>query len=177
MAGDAEDVGWSGGLQGVKEVIEESAVKAGGGQLAVAFGKLEDAVDGTEMVAAEVVAYAVEFVGGDAFVAEAADLGVDLYERVGGGIGSHVGGDVKDDAAAENLDAAVDAVGVAFVLAEVAHEAGAEIAAKQGVEDHESVAVGVVPTEREDAADAEGGLGGGGKGDGHGGRRDRGEAV
>lgn len=172
--GDGEEVG-EGGLRqgeelrrvdvgkGLHEVGGETLVDLGGHHLAVALGNLEGAVDAADKVAHHVVAHAVEFGRADGFAAQEFDFAVDFGHGVGGGFGGHIGGDVEGYAVAEYLGLAVDAVGVAFVLAEVGHEAGAEVAAEDGVEDHETGVVGAVPGEGEEAADADGGLHGAGQ--------------
>ena len=91
---------------------------------------------------------------------EEGNLAEYLLDGGAGGLGGHIGGDEEDDAVAKDLGLAIDAVGVAFVLADVAHQSRAEIAAQNGVEHHEGGIVGVVPLERQDAAYAEGRLDG-----------------
>ena len=150
--------------EGLHEVGGEALVDAGGHHLAVALGDFEGAVDAADEVAHHIVAHAVQFGLGDGLLAQTLDFAVDLGDGVGGGSRGDIGGDVEGDAVAEYLGLAVDAVGVAFVLAQVAHEAGAEIAAKEGVEDHEAGVVSAVPREGEQTAYADSGLHGSGQG-------------
>ena len=75
------------------------------------------------------------------------DPSVDFLEGVLCGRGGDVGCDVEHDTATEYLGGAVDAVGVAFVFAQVAHEARAEVSAEDGVEHHEAGVVDAVPLE------------------------------
>ena len=95
---------------------------------------------------------------GDGLLAQKVYFAVDFLEGVLCGRGGDVGCDVEHDTATEYLGGAVDAVGVAFVFAQVAHEARAEVSAKDGVEHHEAGVVGAVPCEGHDAANADGGL-------------------
>lgn len=100
---------------------------------------------------------------------EPLDFFEDLLDGGLGGLCGHIGGDKENNTAAEDLGLAIDTVGVAFVLADIAHEPGTEIAAQDSVEDHKLSILLVAPPERQYAADADGGL--------HGRRHDNGSLL
>ena len=129
-----------------------------GGHVAEALREFEDAVDGTQEVADEDVADELQLAVGDGLSAEPVEFGEYLPHGVVGVSGGNVGKDVEDYGVAVDLGVGVDAVGVAFVFALVAHESRAEVAAEECGEDEEGGVVGMVPGEREEATDAEGGL-------------------
>ena len=120
--GEVEELGGGDGGEGVDKVGGEAFVDIGGNHLAVAFGDFEGAVDAADEVAHHDVADTVELGLGYGLLAQEVDFVVDLCYSVGGALRGHVGSDEKDDAVAEYLCLAVDAVGVAFVFAEVGHE-------------------------------------------------------
>ena len=142
--------------EGLHQVGGQAFVDLGRDHLAVAFRNLEGAVDAAYEVAHHVVADAVEFGVGDGLLLQTVYFVEYLVHGVGGGLSGDVGGNVKRYAVAEDLGLAVDAVGVAFVFAQVAHETGAEVAAEQGVEHHKAGVVEAVPRKGKKAAYAYG---------------------
>ena len=111
------------GGEGLHEVGGKAFVDIGDDHLAVTFGDFEGAVDAADKIAHHKVAHAFEFSIGDGLLPQTYNLEVYLFDSIVCGLCGHIGGDEEDDAVAEYLCLAVDAVGVAFVFAQVAHEA------------------------------------------------------
>ena len=121
--GEGVELGGGDGGEGLHKVGGETFVDIGDDHLAVAFGDFEGAVDAADKVAHHKVAHAFKFGIGDGLLSQAFYLKIYLFDGVVCGLCGHIGGDEEDDAVAEYLCLAVDAVGVAFVFAQVAHEA------------------------------------------------------
>lgn len=83
---------------------------------------LEDAVDRAEIVALHILPDRVELVVGDGLATETVEFEEYLMESRLGALGSHIGRECEENVGAEDDGAAVDAVGVALVLADVGHE-------------------------------------------------------
>ena len=153
LLGKGENLGRGDGLQCRQKIGRKTLVDMCGNHLAVAVGYLKDPVNAADEVAHHVVAHAVEFVSGDGLLPQAFYLAVDFTEGVESGLGGDIGCDEKDDAATEYLGGTVNAIGIAFVFAQVAHQPGTEVAAQHGVEYHELGIVLAMPGKRKKVAE------------------------
>lgn len=126
--------------------------------LTVTLGEFEGAVDTADEVAHHDIADAFQLLLRDGLLLQAFDFAHDFADGWSGGLGRHFGRDEEDYAVAVDMGLAVDAVGVAFVLANVAHKAGAKIAAQDCAENHELGITGVVPCQGQHSPDAQRGL-------------------
>ena len=86
------------------------------------FYALKDTINRTEIVALHILPDRVEFIVGDGVATETVKFEENLMDSRLGVLSSHVSREREENIGAENDGAAVDAVGIALILAEVGHQ-------------------------------------------------------